>query len=129
MRPLRRPRLWLGVWIGMLAVVIVLSLVRPPDVQVQLPDNADKVEHLLAYAALALAGLQLFASRSALVWMVFGLVALGVGLEIAQGTLVPAVRSMDWLDAVANTLGVLLGVAPVRTRWATLLLRWERRGE
>lgn len=123
MRPLRRPRLWLGIWFAMLAAVIVLSLVPPPDMQVPLPDHADKAEHLLAYAALAFAGLQLFGSRAALAWMAVGLVALGVGLELAQGTLVPAVRRMDWLDAVANTVGVMLGVAPLRTRWATLLLR------
>jgi VanZ family protein len=123
MRPLRRPWLWLGVWIAMLVAVVVLSLVPPPDLQVPLPDNADKVEHLLAYAALAFAGLQLFGSRAALVWMAIGLVTLGVGLEIAQGALVPAVRRMDWLDAVANTLGVFLGMAPLRTQLATLLLR------
>lgn len=128
MRPLRRPRLWLGVWLAMVAAVIALSLIPPPDLQVRLPRNADKVEHLLAYGALAFFALQLFVSRRLLVGVACCLIALGVGLEIAQGSLVPDVRSMDWQDAVANTLGVLLGFAPARTRLATVLLRWERRG-
>ena len=123
MRVLRRPRLWLGIWLVLVGVVIVLSLIPPPDLPVPLPRHADKIEHLLGYAALAFAGLQLFAARSALVTVACGLVVLGVGLEVAQGLLVPTVRSMDWRDAVANTLGVLLGFAPARTRLATLLLR------
>lgn len=127
LRPLRRPRLWLGVWVAMVVAVIVLSLVPPPDVTLELPRHADKVEHLVAYAALAFFALQVFASRVALVWVGVGLIALGVGLEVAQGTLFAAVRMMDWRDAVANSIGVLLGFAPARTRWATLLLRWERR--
>ena len=123
MRALRRPRLWLGVWIALVIAVIALSLIPPPDLQVRLPRNVDKVEHLLGYALLAFVALQLFAARRVLVGVACGLIVLGVGLEIAQGWLVPAVRSMDWRDAVANTLGVLLGFAPARTRWATLLLR------
>ena len=127
MRELQRPRLWLGLWIAMLVVVVVVSLVQPPDLQVRLPRHADKIEHLLAYAALAFAGLQLFASRPALVAVACGLVTLGIGLEVAQGLLVPAVRSMDWRDAVANSLGVAFGLAPARTRMAVLLQRWEQR--
>lgn len=128
MRDLRRPRLWLALWLGMVAVVIVLSLVPPPAVTLELPRNSDKVEHLLAYAALAFAGLQLFAGRRALLVLGVVLVALGVGLEFAQGWLVPDIRQMDWQDAVANACGVLVGLAPARTRAATWLLRWERRG-
>lgn len=125
MRALRRPRLWLAVWLGMVAMVIVLSLVPPPDMAMTLPKNSDKVEHLLAYAALAFAGLQVFCGRRALWVLGVSLVALGVGLEVAQGVLVPAIRQMDWHDAVANACGVLLGLAPARTRAATWLLRWE----
>lgn len=123
MRALRWPRWWLGAWIALVLAVIVLSLIPPPDMQVQLPRNIDKVEHMLGYALLAFAALQLFAAPRVLVGIACGLVALGVGLEIAQGMLVPEVRTMDWHDAVANTFGVLLGFAPARTRLATLLLR------
>ena len=129
MRALRRPRLWLSVWLGMVLAVIVLSLVPPPAVAMELPKNSDKVEHLLAYAALGFAGLQVFSGRAALAALGLGLIALGVGLEVAQGVLVPAIRQMDWQDAVANACGVLLGLAPARTRAATWLQRWElRRG-
>lgn len=127
LRPLRRPRLWLAAWVAMVLAVIVLSLVPPPDVTLQLPRHADKVEHLLAYAALAFGALQLFASRLMLAWVGVGLVLLGIGLEVAQGTLFSAVRMMDWRDALANAAGVGLGLAPFRTRGATMLLRWESR--
>lgn len=123
MRPLRWSRLWLGVWIAALAVVVVLSLVPPPAMAVQLPRHADKVEHFLAYAALAAMAVQLFASRAMLLWAAIGLATLGIVLEVAQGQLVPEIRQADWRDAVANTLGVIAGFSLLRTR-ATHALRW-----
>ena len=45
-KPLRRPWLWLGLWIGAIIGVVVLSLAPPP--QMDLPSGADKVEHFIA---------------------------------------------------------------------------------
>ena len=125
MKPFRHPRLWLGLWALAIAVVIAVCLMPPPPLP-PLPDNSDKVEHLLAYFVLAACVVQLFASRRALLAAAVGLVVLGIGIEIAQG-LLTTTRAADPRDAVANTLGVVLGMATALTPWRDLLLRWEKR--
>lgn len=124
LKPLRRPRLWLGLWIAAIVGLIVVCLV-PLDSLPPLPANSDKVEHLLGYFLLAAAAVQLFGSRRALSLSAVGLIALGIGVEIAQGY--TAYRSSDPADALANTLGVLLGMATAVTPWRDLLLRMEKR--
>lgn len=124
LKPLRRPRLWLGLWIAAIVALIVVCLI-PLNSLPPLPENSDKVEHLLGYFLLAAAAVQLFGSRLALSLAAVGLVALGIGVEFAQGY--TAYRSSDPADALANTLGVLLGMATVVTPWRDLLLRMEKR--
>lgn len=124
LKPLRRPRLWLGLWIAAIVALIVVCLI-PLNSLPPLPENSDKVEHLLGYFALSAAAVQLFGSRRALLVATVGLVALGIGVEIAQGF--TAYRSSDPVDALANTLGVLLGMATALTPWRDLLLRIEKR--
>lgn len=123
LKPLRRPRFWLGLWIAAIVALVVVCLV-PLDSLPPLPDNSDKVEHLLGYFLLAAAAVQLFGSRRALSLAAMGLIGLGIGVEFAQGY--TAYRSSDPADALANTLGVLLGMATVLTPWRDLLLRMEK---
>ncbi|MET0756342.1 MAG: VanZ family protein [Pseudoxanthomonas sp.] len=122
-KPLRWPRLWLGLWWLAIAALIVVCLV-PLDGLPPLPENSDKVEHLAGYFMLAAAGVQLFRGRMLLL-AAFGLVLLGIGVEIAQGF--TAYRSSDAYDAVANTIGVVLGMATALTPWRDLLLHLEKR--
>lgn len=108
-KPFRRPLLWALLWSAALAVVIVASLVPSanlPDV----PQGADKLEHFLAYFALAAGAVQLFARRRS--WAVTGLllVLLGIGLEYLQAAMRLG-RMLDSNDALANTLGVIAGLA------------------
>jgi VanZ family protein len=124
LKPLRRPRLWLGLWIAAIVALIVVCLI-PLDSLPPLPDNSDKLEHLFGYFALSAAAVQLFGSRRALSLAAVCLVALGIGVEIAQGF--TAYRSSDPADALANTLGVLLGMATALTPWRDLLLRVEKK--
>ena len=124
-KPFKRPKLWLGLWALAIAVVIAVCLMPPPPLP-SLPDNSDKVEHLLAYFVLAACAVQLVSGRRALAFAALGLVVLGLGIEIAQG-LLTTTRAADPRDAVANTLGVMLGMATVLTPWRDLLLRWEKR--
>ena len=125
LKPLRWPHLWLSLWGLAILVVIVVCLMPPPPLP-PLPENSDKVEHLLGYFFLAAAAVQLFAGRRAL-WIVgIGLVAMGIGIEVAQGALTSD-RSADPHDALANTMGVLLGMATQFTPWRDLLLRLEKR--
>jgi len=124
MKPLRRPGLWLGLWLLALVVVCVICLV-PLDGLPPLPENSDKVEHLLTYFALAAGAVQLFGGRRALLVAALGLMLLGIGIEFAQG--MTAYRSADPMDALANSIGVMLGMATRLTPWRDLLLRIEKR--
>lgn len=120
LKPLRHPHFWLAVWAVAVLSVIVVCLIPPPPLA--LPEGSDKVEHFLAYFLLAGSGVQLFARGRALLWVGVGLVLLGIGIEIAQGALT-ATRMADPADAVANTVGVLVGLATALTPWRDLLIR------
>ena len=124
LKPFRRPRLWLGMWLLAIAVVVVGSLL-PALLLPAVPAGGDKAEHLLGYGLLAAIAVQIFGARAVLIRAAIGLVLLGVALELAQG-LLTTTRAMDPWDALANTAGVAIGMA---TAWAPLrdwLLRAER---
>jgi VanZ family protein len=125
MRPFSRPAVWLGAWWGLVAVVVVLSLVSPPDLP-STPAGSDKLGHVLAYAALMAGAVQLFARRRHHWRAAGGLVALGVLLEVLQGGLT-ADRMQDPWDAVANTVGVLAGWLTVATPMRDWLSRFDSR--
>ena len=131
LRAFARPRLWLGLWIFGCVLAIALSLLRPPPIGLDLPEG-DKVGHLLAYATLSAWAVMLFATRRAWALAALGLVALGIGLECAQGALTDY-RLRDPRDAIANTLGVLLGLTALlgRAQFALQALdrRWFGRAE
>ena len=118
LKPLRRPWLWAGLWWLAVLVVVVLSLVPPPPME--LPRHGDNVEHLLAYALLAAAAVQVWRPGRPLLLAGLGLVLMGVLLEFAQGALT-ATRQADPFDALANTLGVALGLLTAFTPWRDLL--------
>ena len=127
MRALRWPRFWLGLWVCAIVAVIALSLVPPPPMPVQPPHHFDKLLHFSAYFALAFSAVQVFCRWRALAGIACGLIALGVALEWAQGTLVPHLRMFDPWDAAANTLGVLAGVSMAATPLAGCVQWIERR--
>ena len=123
-KPFTRPQRWLGAWWTTVLAVVVGSML-PALLLPNVPEGGDKLEHLIGYALLSAAAVQVFATRAAVWRAAMGLVAMGVLIEVAQGTLTTT-RSMDPFDALANTCGVLLGMA---TMWMPLrdaLLRMER---
>ena len=120
LKPLRFPRVWLGLWWLAIAVTIVVCLIPPPPLA--LPQGSDKVEHFLAYFLLGGSAVQVFQRGRALLWVAAGLVLMGVGIEIAQGALTET-RMADPADALANTIGVVAGLATALTPWWDLLLR------
>lgn len=125
LKPFKRPLLWAGLWVLAVAVVVVASLIPVsglPDV----PKNFDKVEHLVAYAALAAGAVQLFARRLSWAVVCVLLVLMGIGLEHLQAQMALG-RMLDRVDALANTLGVLTGLATAFTPWRHALLRLDRR--
>lgn len=120
LKPLRWPWAWLALWWLAVLGTLVVCLIPPPSIP--LPENSDKVEHFLAYFLLAASAVQIYQRRAALVWAAVGLVALGIGIEFAQGALTVN-RMADPMDALANSVGVLAGMATVFTPLRDLLLR------
>ena len=126
LRGFRRPWLWLAIGaIGVLAVIGV-SLLPVRDLPPAPFSGFDKVGHGLTYAALSAYGGMLFARMRAQVRTAAALVALGIGLEYAQALLTDS-RMGDLYDAVANTLGVLIGLGSALTPLSALLQRIDAR--
>ncbi|PKM09462.1 MAG: hypothetical protein CVV15_08855 [Gammaproteobacteria bacterium HGW-Gammaproteobacteria-5] len=111
MRAFVYPRLWLSGWLFGLALLLWFSLTPLP---LLLPvAQGDKLEHVLSYAVLAGYAGALFATRHARIAAALGLIVLGVVLEWLQGQ--TSYRFADPYDALANAIGVLLGMAVAMT--------------
>jgi hypothetical protein len=122
MKALRFINLWLVLGWGQVALVVLLSLVRPPSFA---PDfmGVDKVIHLLVYAFVTLwFGLCLIRPKA---YRILGiaLILMGIILELIQGEM--GYRSMSYMDMTSNGLGVLLGWLLSRTRLSGALILLE----
>lgn len=124
LKPFRRPGLWSALWCLAIAVVVVASLAPPPP----MPPVAggDKIGHFLAYGVLAGGAVQLYSRWPSLLGAGIGLVLMGIGLEWAQGALTDT-RQMERADALANTLGVMAGLATQLTPLRNALLHLDQR--
>jgi VanZ family protein len=120
---LRHRRLWLYTGHGLLVGLIFFSLApsTPSPVQVL----GDKLAHLLVYAMLMTWYAQILARPRQQALAAAGLVTLGLLLELLQG--LGGVRQLDWVDAVANTVGVALGWLAARTPLGRLVYWLDRR--
>ncbi len=125
LKPLWRPGLWLGLWLLAIAVVIGVCLLPGADLP-PMPRDIDKIEHALAFFVLAASAVQIFRPGRALLGASAGLVLLGMGIELAQAAFTVD-RSGDPMDALADTIGVLCGLAIVLTPWRDALLRMQGR--
>ncbi len=121
-----RPALWLGLWLLAIGAVVAGSLLAPPPLALAAPSGSDKLLHVLAYAALAFGAVQLFARVRPLALAGAALMLMGYGLEVAQGEFT-ATRAFDPADALANGLGVLLGLALRDTPPGALARRLDAR--
>lgn len=126
LKPLRHPRFWCFMWALAILAVIVISLMPPPP----MPDiqDSDKIGHFLGYFILASCAVQLFRNWTGLLIAGACLVLLGMGIEVAQGSLTDN-RMQDIMDGLANTAGVLVGVVSRLAPWRDLLLRLDGRRE
>lgn len=99
-------------WLLVLLVIYLSLTPNPPQADVR---GIDKLNHLIAYLTLSVWFAELYTGARRY-RIAAGLVLLGIALEVAQGMTVE--RTMDARDALANTLGVGIG----------LLIYWKRAG-
>jgi VanZ family protein len=86
----------------MVAAIVWLSLTpAPPKVDIE---SGDKLGHLAGYGVLMFWFAQLYLRR---IPYASGFIAMGIALELLQAWL--GYRTLEALDMVANTAGVLLG--------------------
>tara|TARA_R110002020_G_scaffold48370_3_gene137920 strand:+ start:1364 stop:1759 length:396 start_codon:yes stop_codon:yes gene_type:complete len=124
MRGFAVPGLWLALWLLGWVLCVVLSLM--PAVDLPGPAHSDKIGHFLAYFMLMAWAVWTFRSRRAHLLAALALVALGVAMEFAQANLTK-VRLGDVRDALANTLGVAVGLSLTFTPLQFLLERVDRK--
>jgi peptidoglycan/LPS O-acetylase OafA/YrhL len=98
-------------WLAVAAGVIVSMWPVPEDATPWFRYE-DKAHHAVAFAVLVVLGwLGRFRSMPRLA---LGLIALGAAIELAQG--LTFTRTAEWADLLADTLGVVVGMAGVA--WA-----------
>lgn len=112
---LRYRRLWLGVGLALAGVILLLSLLPGKD----LPELHlwDKLEHTLAYVALAFCFGSVVVRRDYL-WLWLALVAFGGAIELVQAHVG---RDAEWGDLLADGIGTTVGLIVALTplgRWA-----------
>jgi len=100
----RYRRIWLLLGWGMVAAVVVLSLI---PVEVDLGEGRDKLAHFVAYGSLAFWFGMLFDGRGSQLRAALGFAAMGVSLEFLQG--LTDYRTLEIADMVANAIGAGLG--------------------
>lgn len=108
---------WHAAWLAsawlMVGAIVYLSLAR---LDIEMPvEQGDKIEHVVAYAALGFWFMQVYTRRASRAVVAAALIVLGIGLEFLQGQ--TGYRHFDYADMIANTIGVLLGwlASPPRT--------------
>lgn len=114
---------WIGVWALGLALCVALSLGPPVPGAAPLFPHADKLNHALAYGALAWWAMGCFATTAGRRRALLMLLVFGAAMEWAQGALT-ADRQRDGLDTVANAFGAGCGTA--LGLWISLPARIER---
>ncbi len=117
----RYRRIWLLLGWGMVAAVVVLSLI---PVEVDLGEGRDKLAHLAAYGGLSFWFGMVFGGRGRQLGIAVAFAAMGVALEFLQG--LTDYRSFEVADMVANTVGAGLGWCLVQTPLKFGLARAER---
>jgi hypothetical protein len=98
-------KIFFGLWMIMTAAVIMLAVT--PDLVLP-PGHADKAMHVTGFCLLMLYPVCAGYSRKRIIFIALALIAIGVGIEIAQ--LGVASRKSSLFDALANGVGVILGV-------------------
>ena len=107
----RYRRIWFLLGWGMVAAVVVLSLI---PLEVDLLENRDKLAHFAAYGGLSFWFGMLIEGRGRELRIAAAFAVLGVALEFLQG--LTDYRTFEIADMIANALGAALGWGLAQTR-------------
>jgi len=121
---LRFTKLWLSIGWSLVITIIVLSLMPPGPITLDVP-YSDKFQHILAYFVLMGWFAQIYHAPTIRLRMMARFILLGIALEILQG--IGGLRTSDWTDVVANSVGVVLAWQLTKTQLSNLLAMFERR--
>ncbi|HDN26766.1 MAG TPA: VanZ family protein [Thioploca sp.] len=121
---LRFRKLWLGIGWSLVIAVIVLSLMSSPPMIPSI-DYGDKISHVVAYLVLMGWFAQIYHAPRLRLYYMIGFILLGILLEILQG--LGGIRQMDWVDMLANSIGVLVAWQLTKTRLAYVLAYFEQK--
>jgi len=100
----RYRRVWLLLGWGMVAAVVVLSLI-PMDAD--LGEGRDKLAHFAAYGSLTFWFVIMVRGRARQVGVAVAFTAMGVALEFLQG--MTGYRDFEVADMLANAIGAAVG--------------------
>jgi hypothetical protein len=117
----RYRRIWLLLGWGMVAAIIVLSLI---PVEVDLGEGRDKLAHFVAYGSLSFWFGMIFGGRGVQLGIAVAFAAMGVALEFLQG--LTDYRSFEVADMIANGVGSGLGWCLLQTPLKRGLAQAER---
>ena len=117
-------RIWRAIgWFGV-ALLLYLSLTpRPPEIPIE---QGDKLGHGLAYAVLMFWWAALIEKSNQRRWLAASLLALGIGIEFAQGW--TGWRTFDYYDMLADAVGIAVGWLVASPRTPDLLALLGGRG-
>lgn len=115
---------WLAA--GCLFIILIgyLSLAPSPPTPLRFT-HADKLEHLIAYAALMGWFCQIYFTQRQRTFLALSCLAYGGIIELLQGW--SEYRSAEWMDLLADSLGVALGWLLNTTSLQFLLTRFDAR--
>ncbi|MFK8075089.1 MAG: VanZ family protein [Granulosicoccus sp.] len=123
MQHLTYKRVWIALGFLMLATVVYASLTSVPHVFRTIMLH-DKLAHSAAYASLMVLFAQLFRHDLTRLLLVIGLILFGFAMEYFQG-MVPY-RRFDYLDMLANSVGVILAWGLAYTWFGDLVVKAEQ---
>lgn len=115
---------WLAAGWLLIFLIGYLSLIPSPPAPLRFP-HADKLEHLLSYALLMGWFCQLYSARWQRICLALACVAYGGIIELLQGW--SGYRTADWMDLLADSLGVALGWLLGNTSLQFLLTHFDTR--
>jgi len=117
----RYRRIWFLLGWGMVAAVVVLSLI---PLEVDLGHGRDKLAHFAAYGGMSFWFGMLIEGRGRELRIAVAFAALGVALEFLQG--LTDYRTFDTADMTANAIGAALGWGLAQTPLRNALGWMER---